>query len=115
MYFSILLDQAAEQFGIKDIVALATAIDGMGLINKPFQMQGASKGTSLLSKGLSNALPQKMPFRLPTISNRLTLKFTNVLGRFLGRSSTYIRMGYVSLRHRNDLYNTQVIYNRIIN
>ncbi|WP_353159785.1 hypothetical protein [Myroides odoratus] len=43
--FGDLIDQAAEQFGIKDIVSLAAAIDNQGLLSKPFQAKGASKGT----------------------------------------------------------------------
>ncbi|WP_410221845.1 RHS repeat-associated core domain-containing protein [Pedobacter sp.] len=114
LYRDILLDQAAEQFGIKDILALGAAIDGMGLIDKPFQTPGASKGTSLLSKELSKAFPQKMPVRLPTISNRFTLKFTNVLGRFMGRSIPIVGWGILAYDVSKTFYNTQKIYNRLI-
>ena len=115
LYTNILIDQAAEQFGITDILALGAAIDGIGLINKPFQMKGASKGTSILSKNLSKAFPYKMPYRLPTISNKLTLKFTNILGRFMGRSIPIIGWGLLTYDVGMTFYNTQVIYNRITN
>lgn len=115
LYFAILLDTAAEQFGITDIIALGTAIDGLGFVDKPFQMKGASKGTSLLSKGLSSQFPQKMPWRLPTLSNNLTLKFTNVLGRFMGRTIPIIGWGVLTYDVGMTLYRTQVIYNNITN
>ena len=115
LYFAILIDIAAEQFGITDIIALGTAIDGLGFVDKPFQMKGASKGTSLLSKGLSSQFPQKMPWRLPTISNNLTLKFTNVLGRFMGRTIPIIGWGVLTYDVGMTLYRTQVIYNNITN
>src|SRR5690606_4249587 len=66
LYTAILVDQFAEQFGIKDIVALAAALDNKGLLSKPFVMDGASKGTSYASKYGSKLLPQEMPKRLPT-------------------------------------------------
>ncbi len=85
----------------------------MGLIDKPFQMEGASKGTSYLSKNLSKLLPQKMGFRLPTISSKLTLKFTNVLGRFMGRSIPVVGWGVLTYDIGKTFYNTQSIYNNI--
>jgi len=113
LYRDILTDQVAEQFGIKDIVALATVVDGMGLLNKPFNMQGASKGTSILSKYGSKTFPQKMSKALPTISKRLTMQSTKVLGRFIGRSIPLVGWGVLVYDIGKSFYNIQVIYNQI--
>jgi hypothetical protein len=114
LYMVILMDQASEQFGIKDIAALAAVIDNQGLVSKPFQMKGASKGTSLASKYGSKLLPQQMPMRLPTHLNKAgKLAFTKTLGRFLGRALGPIGWGILLYDVSMTFYNTQVIYNKL--
>lgn len=115
LYGAILVDQAAEQFGIKDIVSLAAALDNQGLLSKPFQMEGASKGTSLASKYGSKLMPWEMPKRLPTHMRNGTLRYTKVFGRFLGRMAGPIGWGILAYDVGMTLYNTQTVYNGIIN
>lgn len=115
LYFDILLDQAAEQFGIKDILALGAAIDNMGYLGKPFVTPGASTGTSFASKYGAKILPQKMPVRMFTHFNKSGKAiFTKTLGRFLGR--TLGPIGWVMLTYDVGMtfYNTQQIYNKIV-
>ena len=113
LYRDIWLDQAAEQFGIKDILALAAAIDGQGLIKKPFQTTGASKGTSYASKWGSKMFPQRLPIRVPTHFRGGSLRYTKVLGRFLGRAAGPIGWGLLAYDVGMTFYNTQQIYNQI--
>ena len=114
LYLAILVDQAAEQFGIKDIIALAAAVDNLGFVKKPFQMKGASRGTSYASKYGSKLLPQKMPMRLPTHINKAgKVAFTRVLGRFIGSALGPIGWGILVYDVGMTFYNTQVIYNKI--
>jgi hypothetical protein len=117
LYGAILVDQFAEQFGIKDVVALATALDdAFPTAPKRFQMPGASKNSSWTSKVSSKLLPQEMPKRLPTPNiYKLKMGYTSVLGRFLGRMAGPIGWGILAYDVGTTLYNTQVIYNRIIN
>ena len=114
LYLAILVDQTAEQFGIKDIIALAAAIDNLGFVKKPFQMKGASRGTSYASKYGSKLLPQKMPIRLPTHINKAgKVAFTRVLGRFIGRALGPIGWAILAYDVGMTFYNTQIIYNKI--
>ena len=115
LYRAILLDQAAEQFGIKDLVALAAAVDNAGLVSKPFQTKGASKGTSYASKYGAKLLPQEMSGRLPTHIRGGKVRYTKVLGRFLGRMAGPIGWGILAYDVGMTLYNTQTTYNGIIN
>ncbi|TDS17651.1 hypothetical protein [Sphingobacterium paludis] len=114
LYGAILVDQAAEQFGIKDIVSLAAALDYRGLLSKPFVMEGASSKTSFASKYGAKILPQNMPVRLPTHISKGTLRYTKVFGRFLGRMAGPIGWGILAYDVGMTLYNTQIIYNGII-
>lgn len=115
LYGAILLDQASEQLGIKDVVSLAAALDYQGWINKPYQMEGASKGTSFASKYGSKLMPWKMPKSLPSHFRKGSLRYTKVFGRFVGRMAGPIGWGVLTYDIGKTLYNTQVIYNRIIN
>lgn len=118
LYGAILVDQFAEQFGIKDIVALAAALDGtFPSIDKPFTTPGSSSKTSYASKYGAKILPQKMPTKLPTHINPNTGKmaYTKVLGRFLGRVAGPIGWGLLAYDVGKALYDTQIIYNRITN
>ena len=85
LFGAILLDQTAEQFGIKDLFALAAALDGTFPSIEKVGALGSGKMTSYASKYGSKLLPQKMPFRLFTHIKDGHMKFTRVLGRFLGR------------------------------
>ena len=114
LYGAILVDQAAEQFGITDVISLAAALDNQGLIEKPFQMKNASKGTSLASKYGSKLMPWEMPTRLPTHFRSGTLRYTKVFGRFLGRIAGPIGWGFLAYDVGMTLHNTQTIYNNIV-
>jgi len=65
----------------KSAIGTSFVIAGQPLLKKRFVMQGSAKGTSIASKYLSKALPQKMPTRILG---------TRVLGRALGRAIPYV-------------------------
>lgn len=114
LYSDILLDQFAEQFGIKDLLALGAALDyAFPSINKPFTMPDTSPKSTYASKYGEKLLPQKMPIRLPTHIRNGSVRYTNVLGRFLGRVAGPIGWGILAYDISMTFYNTQVIYNRI--
>lgn len=114
LYGAILIDQTAEQFGIKDIVALASALDGtFPSINKVGAL-GSGNKTSYASKYGSKLLPQKMPMKLPTHIKNGTLRYTKVLGRFLGRIAGPVGWSILAYDIGKTLYNTQMIYNKIV-
>ncbi|MEK8031550.1 RHS repeat-associated core domain-containing protein, partial [Ideonella sp. DXS29W] len=52
---------AADHYGITDLVAAAGVVAGMPLVPKPFVTPGSSPRTSLASKYLSKAFPQRIP------------------------------------------------------
>jgi RHS repeat-associated protein len=115
LYGDILIDQAAEQFGIKDILALGAAVDNLGYLDKPFVTPGASSGTSLASKYGSKILPQQMPRRMFTHFNKAgKAVFTKTLGRFLGRALGPIGWAMLAYDVGMTLYNTQQIYDKIV-
>ncbi len=114
LYSAILADQASEQFGIKDIVALAIAIDGtFPSINKVGAL-GSGNKTSYASKYGSKLFPQKMSFRLPTHFKNGSWRYTKVLGRFLGRVAGPIGWSILAYDVGKVFYNTQTIYNSIV-
>jgi hypothetical protein len=113
LYSAILIDQMAEQFGIKDIIALAAGLDGLGLIDKPFQTHGASKGTSYASKYGSKIFPKEFKTRKFTHFRGGKKMYTKVIGRFLGRMVGPIGWGILAYDVGVTLYKTQTIYNKI--
>ena len=62
-------------------------------------MQGSAKGTSIASKYLSKALPQKMPTRILG---------TRVLGRLLGRAIPYVGWTLLAI----DVIELIITYNK---
>lgn len=115
LYQAILVDQAAEQFGIKDILALGAAIDNAGYLSKPFVMEGASTGTSIASKYGAKLLPQQMPIRMFTHFNKAgNAVFTKTLGRFIGRTLGPVGWAILTYDVGKTFYNTHQIYNKIV-
>lgn len=115
LYAAILLDTAADQFGITDLIALAAVIDNAGFVPKRFQAKGASSGTSLASKYGSKLMPWKMPKQLPTHIRGGAVRGTRVFGRFLGRMAGPVGWGLLTYDVGMTFYRTQTTYNRIIN
>lgn len=115
LYGAIFIDQAAEQFGIKDIVALAAALDGTFPSIDKVGALGSGNKTSYASKYGSELFPQKMGTKLPTHIKNGSLRYTKVLGRFLGRIAGPIGWGILTYDVGMTLYNTHTIYNSIIN
>ncbi len=117
LYLAILQDQAMDQFGVTDILALGAALDyTFPSIDKPFTTPGSSSKTSYASKYGSKILPQKMPSRLPTHINTRTGKvvFTKTLGRFVGRIAGPVGWGVLGYDAFKTFSNTQRIYNSIV-
>ncbi len=72
LYIAILLDQTAEQIGIKDVAALAMIVAGLPTRKKRFVTPGSTPKTSVLSETLGDKLG-KSSRRLPTL--RVCLNF----------------------------------------
>ena len=116
LYRDILINQAAEQFWIKDVVALAGIVAGQPLLKKRFITLGSSSGTSPLSKLLSNRLG-KSSVRLPTLvanSGRVGIAMTTSIGKFTSRAIPFVGWGILAYDVTKILYNTQQIYNNIV-
>jgi hypothetical protein len=120
LYTSILIDKAAQQFGITDIAALGAAITGAPLLSTRGKFEGATKGTSIASKYLSK-MPGKSPFPLPAITGYprvlggrgMRVMLTNVVGRFIGRAVPILGWGMLAYDIGMTFYETQVEYDRI--
>lgn len=80
-------DCVADQLGISTLLGAGGVAAGAPVIpkGKGAGAFGSGKYTSLASKGLSRAFPQKLPFRLPAPTFRAPFARTAVLGRFAGR------------------------------
>lgn len=127
LYFGILIDQAAKQFGIKDILALGAGLSGYNIIPTRGKFEGAIKGTSLNSKLSRNITLSVKKASLGTLTKLPTLTggpFTgaplrkmmvNTIGKFLGRTLGPIGWGILVYDVGMTLYNTQQIYNSITN
>jgi len=101
--------------GLTDLLALGAVIDNAGFLDKRFISEGASGGTSLTSKYGSKLFPQEMPFRLPTHIRNGSVRYTKVVGRFLGRMAGPVGWGILTYNAGMTLYNTHKIYNGIFN
>jgi hypothetical protein len=127
LYGDILLDQAAEQFGIKDVLALGAGLSGYNIIPTRGKFEGAIKGTSLNSKLSRNITlsVEKASFgmlkKLPTLTGGpftgapLRKMMVNTIGKFLGRTLGPIGWGMLAYDVGMTFYNTQQIYNSITN
>jgi RHS repeat-associated protein len=89
-----------DQLGITSALGVAGAISGMNILGASGKLEGATKGTSIASKYLSQAFPQTLPFRVPTPTAKLLrggkMAYTKVLGRALGRFVPVIGWGLLA-------------------
>ncbi len=121
LYIAILAYEAAEQFGILDVAGLIAALTGAPLIPTRAKFKGAIKGTSVASKYLSK-IPGELPFRVPTVigypkiigGKGLRIRLTKVIGRIIGRATPIIGWGVLTYDLGNIFYNTQMVYNHIV-
>ncbi len=122
LYFHFLLENAAEQFGIKDLAAMAMVVSGLPILEKRFIMEGASGGTSIASKYLSK-IPGRSPFGLPSITGSpkalggrgMRIALTKSIGRFAGRAVPILGWGILAYDAGMILYNTQSQFNSVLN
>ena len=110
LYWGIMLDKAAEQFGVKDLAALTGIIGGLPLIKKRFVTAGTSTRTSILSSTIGKA--GKTSARLPTITMK-GLKYTTSIGRFASRWIPLIGWGVLGYDLIQVYRKTEDEYNRI--
>ena len=123
LYFAILLDMAAQQFGIKDIAAFGLVLSGQPIIPVSGKPGNATPGTSPVSKYLSKKFPQKLPVRgLPTPigtpkvfgGKGMKIAFTKTIGRFEGRLVPFVGWATLAYDVGATFYNSQIKYNEII-
>ena len=120
LYTEILINQAAIQFGIKDIAALAAAVTGAPLLPTRAKFKDATRGTSVASKYLSK-IPGQLPFSVPTVTGYprilggrgTRVMLTRVIGRIAGRAIPIVGWGILSYDVGMTLYNTQIEFNKI--
>lgn len=121
LYFAILVDKAAAQFGIQDIAALAGAMAGQPFLPKRFNTAGATKGTSFASKYLSK-IPGKSPFPLPMVTGvpralggeGMRIATTKILGRFVGRAVPIFGWAVLAYDVGAAFAKTQIEFNKIV-
>ncbi|MEJ7673300.1 MAG: hypothetical protein WKF59_11440 [Chitinophagaceae bacterium] len=92
---------------------MAAALDNQGLLSKRFITEACLFWNLLASKYGAKLLPNELPMRLPTHFRNGTLRYTKVLGRFLGRMAGPIGWGILAYDVGKTFYNTQKIYNKI--
>jgi RHS repeat-associated protein len=122
LYTAILINTAADQFGITDILALTAAVSGAPILSTRGKRGGATPGTSPASKYLSK-IPGKSPVRLPGVTGYpkalggrgMRIAFTKSIGRFAGRAIPIVGWGTLAYDVGATFYRTQVTYNRIVN
>ena len=120
LYTEILIDQAATQFGIKDIGALAAAVSGMNFVSTRGKFAGNISGTSIASK-VSRKIPGNFPFNMkmpsvtgfPGIGRGMKIMMVKGIGKFVGRAIPVIGWATLSYDVGMTLYNTQIEFNRI--
>jgi len=122
LYFAILVDKAADQFGIKDILAFGAALSGANILETAAKPGGATPGTSYASKyfrGIKN-LSTPLSTRLPTLTGYpfvgkgMRLVFVNTLGKFLDRAVPVFGWGVLLWDAGRTFYRTQIEYNKIV-
>jgi RHS repeat-associated protein len=74
-----------EQFGIHSFFGAGAIGAGLPLLEKPMVLGGSSAGTSLASKLLAKAFPQRLPFRVPAPTWNNPWAQSVVVGRIAGR------------------------------
>ena len=115
LYIAILADQAMQQFGITDLVALGGLLAGQPDISKRFVPERASKGTSILSENLrkANLGNFKNAKWAPTSKNLFSKTISK--GAFVARWIPWVSAGILVYDTGMILYNTQVTHNKIVN
>ncbi len=121
LYIAILAYEAAEQFGILDVAGLIAVLTGAPLIPTRTKFKGSIKGTSVASKYLSK-IPGEFPFRVPTVigypkiigGKGLKIRLTKIIGRIIGRATPIIGWGVLTYDLGNIFYDTQMVYNHIV-
>jgi hypothetical protein len=78
-----------DQLGITSALGVAGAISGMNILGASGKFEGATPGTSIASKYLSQIFTKELPFRVPAPTFRQlargNMMYTKSLGRALGR------------------------------
>ncbi|MCD8440900.1 STM2901 family protein [Tenacibaculum finnmarkense] len=121
LYIAILTYEVAEQFGILDVIGLTAVLSGLPFIPTRAKFKGATKGTSVASKYLSK-IPGNFPVRLPMATGLpriiggkgMRISLTKVIGKFVGRTIPFIGWGILAYDLSIILYDTQLVYNHII-
>ena len=121
LYIMILVHQLCDEFGISDIIGLASILMGAPIIPTRAKFKGARPGTSIASKYLSK-IPGKFPVNLPTIidypkfigGKGMRISLTKVVGRFIGRAVPILGFGIMAYELSTVLYNTYLIYIAIV-
>lgn len=118
----ILAHETAEQIGISDVAGLIAILLGQPYLptRGKLDAKNSVRGTSVASKYISK-IPGKSPVPLPTIVGKakivggkgLQIRFTKIVGRFVGRAIPIVGWGVLAYDLGAIFYNTQMIFNII--
>ncbi|QHV98240.1 STM2901 family protein [Spirosoma endbachense] len=121
LFMEILTDKTMDQLGITEAVGAISLLTGARIISTRAKFQGATPGTSIASKYLSNLIPGTSPMRLPTLTGwpgvgaGLRLQMTRNVGRFIGRTIPLLGWGILAYDLYRILEKTSEEYQNVIN
>ena len=122
LFADLLIETILEELSYTYVYTVISALDAAGLIQKGFQMNGASSSTSYASKYLAPAIDKALKkmnivnkSQLPTHFRRNSLRGTASTGRFITRWNANIATA-ILIYQIGDIFNTtNMKYNYIIN
>lgn len=118
VFLCVFADTFMEHFGIEDVAAVFAVILGQPLLPTTGKFAGATRGTSIASKYLSQMIKIRSPISLPMITGSslasLRVAFTRNVGRWAGRAVPVV--GWVLLAYdiSRITYNTVNRYNALV-
>ena len=118
LFFWIAVDTTLDQLGITDVVSVIAIIAGQPLLPTRGKFAGSTRGTSVLSRYLSEFLDVQLPFRLPTLTgaslSTLRVSFTRNLGRFAGRTIPFVGWAYLAYDVTRIIWRSVERYNATV-
>ncbi len=118
VFLCVFADTFMEHMGIDDIAAVFAVILGQPILPTRGKFAGATKGTSIASKYLSQAIKIKSPIGLPMITGSsltsLRVAFTRNVGRWAGRAVPVVGWLYLAYDVSQITYKTLTRYNAFV-
>jgi hypothetical protein len=119
LFFLIAVDEACEELGVNDAVAMASILAGQNWLPTRAKPMGATPGTSVASKLSRRFLDYDIQWKiLPTLTNgsvrRLRIIMTRNIGKFVGRTVPVV--GWAIAAHDAVVISMNSVrhYNRLV-